>query len=515
MTAAAPRISVVIPTYNRRALLARTVPTVLDQDLPAGDYEVIVVVDGSTDGSATWLRRLAPLVSLRVLEQPNRGPGAARNAGIRVARGELVLLLDDDIVCGTGLLREHLAAHDSAERRMVFGPVLIAADSPDSLATDLARRRAARETARLERDQDPRWPTDALVDANSSVTRAALLECGGFDERFGRQRETADLGLRLWAMGVRFRYRASAVAHQLYVKSSRDLVRGDARDFGKSSVLLSRKHRAFRPHSALAGWGQGPWWKRALRDVAIRLPVSPAPLLRWAEWIAERGQHRPALRRAGIALLRIRQGIATLRGAAREVGSWQALRSEFGARLPVLLYHHVGPARPATYPELTVSPERFERQVRWLARHGYVGICPSDWQSWRLGAGLLPDKPVLLTFDDGYGDLADFALPVLERHGFGAAVFVVTGEIGGTNRWDEERGAGTHRLMNVDQIRDWSARGIEFGAHGRSHVDLTTLPDALLAAELTGCANDLAELLGKPPVAFAYPYGRCNERVAE
>ena len=515
MTAAAPRISVVIPTYNRRVLLARTVPTVLDQDLPAGDYEVIVVVDGSTDGSAEWLRRLAPRVSFRVFEQPNGGPGAARNAGIGVARGGLVLLLDDDILCGPALLREHLAAHDGAERRMVFGPVLIAADSPDSLATDLARRYAARETARLERDRNPRWPYDALVDANSSVTRAALLECGGFDERFGRQRETADLGLRLWAMGVRFRYRASAVAHQVYVKSSRDLVRSDARDYGKSSVLLSRKHRAFRPHSALAGWGQGPWWKRALRDVAIRLPVSPAPLLRWPEWIAERGQRRPALRGAGIALLRIRQGIATLRGAAREVGSWRALRSEFGARLPVMLYHHVGPARPATYPELTVSPERFERQVRWLARHGYVGIRPSDWQSWRLGAGALPDKPVLLTFDDGYADLADFALPVLERHGFGAAVFVVTGEIGGTNRWDEERGAGTHRLMSADQIRDWSARGIEFGAHGRSHADLTTLPDALLAAELSGCASDLAELLGKPPVAFAYPYGRCNERVAE
>src|SRR5512136_1080752 len=136
MATAAPCISVVIPTYNRRALLTRTLPTVLAQTLPAEEYEVIVVVDGSTDGSAAWLRGLTPTVTLRVLEQPNQGPGAARNAGIRAARGRVVLLLDDDLLCGPALLQEHLAAHDSPEHRMVFGSVSIAADSPGSLATD-------------------------------------------------------------------------------------------------------------------------------------------------------------------------------------------------------------------------------------------------------------------------------------------------------------------------------------------------------------------------------------------
>jgi peptidoglycan/xylan/chitin deacetylase (PgdA/CDA1 family)/GT2 family glycosyltransferase len=515
MASAAPRISVVIPTYNRLALLTRTLPTVLTQDLPAEDYEVIVVVDGSTDGSADWLRGLAPTVTLRVLEQTNGGPGAARNAGIGVARAQLILFLDDDILCGPALLREHLAGHDGTERGMVFGPVLIAVESPDSLATDLARADSAPWTARLAREPEPAWPHDALIDANSSVARAVLLECGGFDERFGRQRETADLGLRLWAMGVRFRYRPAALVHQVYVKSSRDIVCGDAVEYGKRSVLLSRKHRAYRPHSLIAGGGQGSWWKRALRDAAIRLPVSPGPLLHGPEWIAERWRRHPAFRRAGIAILRARQGIAMLRGAAREAGSWRALQAELGLRLPVLLYHHVGPARPGTYPELTISPERFERQVRWLASRGYVGIRPSDWQLWRVGHGQLPTKPVLLTFDDGYADLADFAFPVLERHGFGGAVFLVTGEVGGTNRWDEERGAGTNRLMSADHIREWSARGIEFGAHGRSHADLTTLTDADLAAELAGCAGDLADLLGKPPVAFAYPYGYYDRRVTE
>ena len=204
MTAAAPRISVVIPTYNRRALLARTLPTVFDQNVPAGDYEVVVVVDGSTDGSADWIRGLAPPVSLQVLEQPNRGPAAARNAGVAVARGVIVLFLDDDIVCGPTLLREHAAAHNGRESRMVFGPVLVAEDSPNSLATDWTRQDTTAWVARIDRDKEPGWPNDAIVDANSSVPRETVLALGGFDERFDRQGETADLGLRLWATGVPF-----------------------------------------------------------------------------------------------------------------------------------------------------------------------------------------------------------------------------------------------------------------------------------------------------------------------
>ncbi|HEV2054415.1 MAG TPA: glycosyltransferase [Methylomirabilota bacterium] len=515
MGAAAPLISVVIPTYNRQALLARTLPTVFAQDMAADDYEVIVVVDGSTDGSADWLRGLASPVAFRVLEQPNRGPAAARNAGVAVARGGIVLFLDDDILCGPTLLREHAAAHDGPESRMVFGQVLVAADSPDSLATDRTRQDTTGWVARVDRDKEPGWPYDAIVDANSSVPRAALLECGGFDERFGRQRETADLGLRLWAMGIRFHYRPGAVVHLVYVKSSKDIVRRDAREYGRHSVLLCRKHPVYRPYSAVAGQGRGPWWRRGLRSAALRLPVSPEPVLRGPVWVAERLRRHRAFRRLGIKLLTMQHSIVLLRSAARETGSWRALRREFGATLPILLYHHVGPPRPGTYPELTISPERFEQQVRWLASHGYVGIRPSDWQAWRLGAGTLPDKPVLLTFDDGYADLAEFALPVLERHGFGGAVFVVTGEVGGTNRWDEEQGAGTHRLMRADQIREWSARGIEIGAHSRAHSNLTELSDADLASELSGCASDLADLLGRPPAAFAYPYGYYDERVTE
>lgn len=183
--------------------------------------------------------------------------------------------------------------------------------------------------------------------------------------------------------------------------------------------------------------------------------------------------------------------------------------------LPALLYHHVGPRQPGTYPSLTVSSERFERHVRWLARCGYVGVRPTDWLAWCREGKPLPEKPVLFTFDDGYADVAERALPVLRGHGFGAAVFVVTGHIGGDNSWDRDRGSGQQRLMTADQIREWAARGIEFGAHGRTHSDLTTLSGHRLEREIRGSQDDLAAITGLPVRSFAYPYGSVNEAVRQ
>jgi peptidoglycan/xylan/chitin deacetylase (PgdA/CDA1 family) len=184
-------------------------------------------------------------------------------------------------------------------------------------------------------------------------------------------------------------------------------------------------------------------------------------------------------------------------------------------QLPVFMYHHVGPPSPGTIACLTVSPEKFERQVRWLARRGFVGIRPSDWLAWLRNGSSPAKKPILLTFDDGYADIADYALPILCHHGFSAAVYIVTGQLGGTNAWDEVQGSGTHRLLTAERIRYWAAQGIEFGAHSRTHADLTKLSAAGLAGEISGSKNDLESLLGSPVISFAYPYGKFNQHVSD
>ena len=95
----------IIATRNRRHLLAQTLPTVLGQDYPPQAFEVVLVDDGSVDGTADWARSLNRSCSLEVVRQPGRGPAAARNRGIAVASGELLLFLDDDIACELQLLK--------------------------------------------------------------------------------------------------------------------------------------------------------------------------------------------------------------------------------------------------------------------------------------------------------------------------------------------------------------------------------------------------------------------------
>jgi peptidoglycan/xylan/chitin deacetylase (PgdA/CDA1 family)/glycosyltransferase involved in cell wall biosynthesis len=508
------KLSVVIPTFNRRHVLARTVPTLLAQDFPAENYELIFAVDGSSDGTLGMLRALNPRCALQVLELPHLGPGAARNKGIAAARGGLLLFLDDDIIAPACLFRYHCAAHPSLDPLVVHGPIYVAPDSPKTLI------RYSTEAWYQEcyRPLDPavglRFPLTASSLVNSSMPRDILLASGGFDEETPSA-EDLELGLRLWRGGAQFRYLPAAPAYELFVKSSREYVEKQTGLSARGEIYVCRKHSEYRPHSGFARLGLLTGWKQLLKSLATRSPLSPLPLFTLPLWTSEHLCRFAPIRRAGIRLLEVAASTTLHRAALREVGSWKALQSEFGMRLPVLLYHHVGPPRPGTYASLTVSRKRFERQLRWLARRGYAGISPSDWLRWRREGKGLPDKPVLLTFDDGYADLAEYALPVLKRYGFRAVVFVVTGRVGGTNIWDEARGSGTLRLMTADQIRYWATQGIEFGAHGRTHTDLTTLDPKELTEEVIGSRNDLAGILGGRVTSFAYPYGFYNQAACE
>jgi peptidoglycan/xylan/chitin deacetylase (PgdA/CDA1 family) len=246
-----------------------------------------------------------------------------------------------------------------------------------------------------------------------------------------------------------------------------------------------------------------------LRKWATTSPVSPEPVLRPAYWVAEKFKRSERFAKSGVRLLRTRKAIEMLRGARREAGSWKALHAEFGIRLPVLMYHHVGPAQPGTLPRLTISPDEFKRQVEWLAKNGYQGISARAWIEWCEQGTPLPPKPVLFTFDDAYEDIAKFALPVLERHRFSAVIFVVTQKLGTTNDWDTNLTPTRLPLMSAEQIVEWHRRGIEFGSHTRTHADLTASPE--LVSEIAGSKADLQRLLGESPECFAYPYGKYSE----
>jgi len=183
-------------------------------------------------------------------------------------------------------------------------------------------------------------------------------------------------------------------------------------------------------------------------------------------------------------------------------------------KIPVLLYHRVGPPVPGSAAATTLSPAKFARQVRLLSKLGFQGVRPLDILSWRRGEGVLPRKPVLFTFDDGYADITEHALPVLQRYGFSAAVYLVTRRLSARDDWPGWNGErNLLALMSSEQVRKWAARGIEFGGHTRTHRDLTSAYGEELTHEVEGCADDLRQLLGRRPISFAYPYGMYNAQV--
>ncbi|MEV7088485.1 polysaccharide deacetylase family protein [Streptomyces sp. NPDC093085] len=171
------------------------------------------------------------------------------------------------------------------------------------------------------------------------------------------------------------------------------------------------------------------------------------------------------------------------------------------------MYHSV--ADPADDPyQVTVSPNRLDRQLRWLRHQGLTGVSLAELLRARAegrGAGL-----VGLTFDDGYADFLTAAVPLLHRHGCTATVFVLPGRLGGTNVWDTP--GPVKPLLTADGIREAAAAGMEIGSHGLRHTDLTTADDAVLTAETARSRAELTALTGHPVAGFCYPYGRADAR---
>lgn len=513
------RVCVVVATYNRRASLRRLLDSLFAQELEAAEMEIVVVDDGSTDGTRAMVEAMQAPCPLRVISQPNAGQAHARNTGWRAGTGRVVLFLDDDLECPPTLLAEHLAAHRADDgyddRRVVVGGLTASRPARPSMAWELRDRQLAEWTQRLDRSPTLVWPDDAYVFTNCSVSRSMLERVGGYDEAFYRALEDHDLGLRLWAEGARFVYAPGAVVEHTHHKSSREAVRDEQR-YGRAEVLLGRKHPSVLQHGSLGGIAAMSWWKRTAVRALARRPTAARLLLGTPVALIERAPAGWPVRRLGMRLLSLWMRASRVGAAVEALGGWPAYDARFSRRLAVLMYHRVGPPRAGTYPDLTVSGAAFARQTAALERGGYRPVSPTEYLAWRLGQAELPERAVMITFDDGYADIADHALPVLSRHGFASCVFVVTGRFGETNTWDEELGSEPLRLLGLPQTMDAQQQGAELGGHSRTHPNLTAVPAERLREEVDGCRTDLERLTGRPPVAFAYPWGEADEReVAE
>ena len=171
-------------------------------------------------------------------------------------------------------------------------------------------------------------------------------------------------------------------------------------------------------------------------------------------------------------------------------------------RVPMILMYH-GVADVAEDPnQLCVTPARFAEQMSWLKAHGLRGVAIGTLvDAMRAGR---PRGLVGITFDDGYVNVLEAAVPELRRHGFTATMFIISGRLGGSNEWDE---GPAWPLMSAGQVGQVADAGMEVGSHGATHVRLAGLGADRLEAEVSGSRTSIGEFMGAPIRGFAYPYG--------
>jgi peptidoglycan/xylan/chitin deacetylase (PgdA/CDA1 family) len=174
--------------------------------------------------------------------------------------------------------------------------------------------------------------------------------------------------------------------------------------------------------------------------------------------------------------------------------------------LPILLYHRVAPHNLSSNQRYCLTPEAFEKQLRYLRNAGFYSVALNDWLNAMITGRPLPGRALAFTFDGGYQDFYEYAFPLLKSYGFNATVFLVTDFIGGSNQWNEAYREKV-RLMGWEEIRHLKTEGISFGSHSVSHRSLISLSPAEIVHEAAQSRALLERELGIPVKTFAYPYG--------
>jgi peptidoglycan/xylan/chitin deacetylase (PgdA/CDA1 family) len=177
------------------------------------------------------------------------------------------------------------------------------------------------------------------------------------------------------------------------------------------------------------------------------------------------------------------------------------------------MYHEI--AEPSeTASRLAVPPAAFAAQVAELHAEGFKTVTAAELAAVLAdGSRQLPDRAVVLTFDDGYEDFHSRAIPLLDRYGFTATVFVTTGWVQDAGPLPAGRRPG--RMLSWTQIAEAADAGIEIAAHSHLHPQLDQLPGRLLREELHSSKARLEDRLGSPVVGLAYPFGYYNARVRQ
>ncbi|AFZ13626.1 polysaccharide deacetylase [Crinalium epipsammum PCC 9333] len=490
------RFSLVIPTYQRRDVVVASVAALSRQEFD-GKFEVIVVVDGSQDGTAEALQQLETPFPFTVIQQSNQGAASARNRGAIAARGEIVLFLDDDMEAHPQLIAEHDRSHREGAD-VVLGHMPIHPDSPANFLSENVKTWGEERGARLS-SPEAKLALEDLLTGQISLQRHLFYKVAGFDTDFTKGgtfgNEDLDFGYRLLQDGYKIVFNINAISWQKYVVTPRQHLR-QYRHAGRADVVFIRKHPELAD-SVL--WIRPESWRERFIWRWLRVPM------RW------------------LLLTVIDAGIKNhrLTGLYYKIWAmeyWQGVREEGGIPQPrplrILCYHAISDLKGAPVIEnYGVSPQQFQQHLNTLLWAGFKFIEVNEFLRFLQGKAGLPRRAVLLTFDDCYEDLLQNALPILKERKIPAVAFAVSKRLGGKNDWDERLGAPQLQLMDAEGLHELVKGGITIGSHSRNHPMLNKISVEQLSEEITGSVIDLEKVGLNKPILLAYPHGEYDENV--
>lgn len=171
--------------------------------------------------------------------------------------------------------------------------------------------------------------------------------------------------------------------------------------------------------------------------------------------------------------------------------------------IPILLYHSIDNSKT----EDSVSPEMFSNQMEYIYNRGYRVLSLEEIDHYLDTCDNVPSNIVVITFDDGYHTVCEFAMPILRKYNFTASVFLPTKYIGKCSEWTEPIAP----LLTWEEILEMKKEGISFYSHSHSHSDLTLLTEEQVREELEMSKGILEEKLQNPVFYIAYPFSKSNK----
>ncbi len=259
-------ISAVIPTLNREKTLKRVIEALLAQTYPKDKYEIIIVDDGSTDGTAKMVEdiirnckggfqtRLAPTIIYIKQDPSKRGPAGANNLGIKTANGKYILFMNDDVIADKNLISEHMKSHESIVKAYC-PPAGRAGNTPQQTPPRyIVQGRVINTSSLKDLGKKHEGYAGGYSDMsfgyfttwNCSVEKALLVKAGLFDEDFRDLCwEDVEFGFRLRKLGVKQKYNKDAFGYHfrhVFNLDQIDGVKTKSVNMGKNAIMYYKKH---------------------------------------------------------------------------------------------------------------------------------------------------------------------------------------------------------------------------------------------------------------------------------